>query len=241
MWVLVVAVFAFGGGEEAVKDSCIACHQSNDFLVTNKKLYTYFQDWRASVHGQEDIGCMDCHGGDNKTMDKDQAHGKDMETGTKASAVNFENIPKTCGHCHDDQLNAYVQSEHFQHLKKEEDEGRGPNCVTCHGSLNSRKLNVNTVARVCEQCHNSETDNHPQIPDQATALLNDFNTINGYRRFIMRRGEDERAFVSILDKDLAALSIDWHLFDLDRIGMQTEKIMKTTKEKRSAILNKDKD
>ena len=51
-------------------DACVNCHQNPDFMVTNKKLYDYFQQWRASTHGQEDVSCSDCHGGNSKLTDK---------------------------------------------------------------------------------------------------------------------------------------------------------------------------
>ena len=223
------------------KESCINCHASSDFLVTNKKLYDYFQEWRASLHGQEGISCYDCHGGDAKSTDKEKAHGKAMMPNATASAVNFENVPKTCGSCHDDQLMAYKKSNHFEHLKRENMEKRGPNCVTCHGSLNSKKLNVNTVAEVCEQCHNTKSENHPEIPEKATALLNDYNTINGFRRFIRRRGNavEMAPYLQQLDQDILKLSTTWHYFDLEKIEKQTQKLLVSTKEKRDALLKKN--
>ena len=35
---------------EEAKDSCVECHGKTSFLVTNKKLYNYFQRWRSSSH-----------------------------------------------------------------------------------------------------------------------------------------------------------------------------------------------
>lgn len=222
-------------------DSCIDCHKSEDFLVTDKKLYDYFQDWRASIHGQEDIVCVDCHGGNAKAADKETAHGTRMSPDAKSRAVDFQNIPDTCGTCHDDQLQAYVKSNHYQHLTKTEAEGRGPNCVTCHGSLNSRKLDVNTVADVCQQCHNEETKNTPEIPNRAMTLLNDFNTISGYRRFIERRDPvDSKLFLGNLDRNMSELSTTWHLFDIEKIEANTSQLLQEVKTRRKAVLKKPK-
>ena len=46
---------------ETEEESCITCHRDPDFLVTNRKLYDYYQDWKLSIHAQEDITCSDCH------------------------------------------------------------------------------------------------------------------------------------------------------------------------------------
>ncbi len=220
-------------------DSCIDCHKSEDFLVTDKKLYDYFQDWRASIHGQEDIVCVDCHGGNAKAKDKEAAHVSRMSPDSKSRSVDFQNIPDTCGTCHDDLLQAYIKSNHYQHLTKKDADRRGPNCVTCHGSLNSRKLNVNTVAEVCEQCHNEESENAPEIPNKAMVLLNDLNTISGYRRFIERRDPVEsKLFLRNLDRNLGELSTTWHLFDIEKIETSTSQLLKEVKSKRKAVLKK---
>ncbi len=79
---------------ETKDDSCIKCHQNMDFMVTNKKLYDYFQTWRASIHGQEEVTCVDCHGGNSKKATKKEAHGELMDASNNDSMVNFRNIPE---------------------------------------------------------------------------------------------------------------------------------------------------
>jgi formate-dependent nitrite reductase cytochrome c552 subunit len=204
-------------------------------MVTNKKLYDYFQLWRASTHGQEDVNCVDCHGGNAKLTDKGSAHAS--MPGGGMGAVSFRNIPKTCGSCHSDLYNAYTKSKHFKHLVKKQEEDQGPNCVTCHGSLNAKALNVNTVRNTCIKCHNAKTNNHPDIPLKAEGLLNDLNTIRAYNRFNSIRGDAATVAEAKknLDPRVRSLAQTWHSFDLAKIEGEMAAVLKMAKEKRDSL------
>jgi Cytochrome c554 and c-prime len=108
------------------KDSCVDCHRNPDFLVQNKKLYDYYRDWQLSIHRQQDVTCSDCHGGNPEFSDKARAHGGEVGEEGRNNAVNFRNIPDTCGQCHDEFLEAYLGSKHFKHLVKAKQEKQGP-------------------------------------------------------------------------------------------------------------------
>lgn len=222
---------------EPSTDTCVTCHQNPDFMVTNKKLYDYFQTWRASIHGQEDVTCVDCHGGNPKAEKKNDAHGDAMSASNSGSMVNFKNIPVTCGECHNDLLAAYRTSRHFSELIEKDQVKTGPNCVTCHGSLNSKKLTVNSVRDVCQNCHNEKTKNHPGIPVKAEMLLNDFNAIRGYERFIQKRADPEMAIEirKIFNPKKVELAELWHSFDLEKIEKATANLLEFAKEKRELI------
>ena len=219
------------------EDSCVDCHSDRRFLVTNKKLYAYFQEWQFSIHKQEEVSCSDCHGGNPKVPDKDGAHGRDVAESRKASAVNFRNIPATCGQCHDDYLKAYRQSPHFEHLIAKKQEEQGPNCVTCHGSINAAVLNINTVQQACARCHNEETDNHPEIPKEAETILNRFLSIHRFYRYITARAEPGTAqqFFKKADAQIRSLSVGWHGFDLEEIQEKTQSVLRLLKDKRKEV------
>jgi hypothetical protein len=221
-------------------NSCVECHSNPDFLVTAKKLYDYFQEWDVSVHRQEDVSCEDCHGGNSDTRDKKRAHGAEVSGGlTVGSAVSFENIPSTCGECHDDIYEGFRKSNHFAHLRKKKQEKQGPNCVTCHGSINATVLNVNTVQKACERCHNEETGNHPELPAKASELLDRFLSIHRYYRYIGIRGDpvDTQAFFAVMDERLRDLSVLWHTFDLPAIDKETRFVLDLLKAKRAEVRN----
>jgi len=222
---------------EEAKDSCVECHGKTSFLVTNKKLYDYFQRWGSSIHKQEHVTCVDCHGGNAQSSDKEKAHGGDLNEADPNSAVNFRNIPKTCGGCHEDIYQGFHESTHFEHVVSKDQEDQGPTCVTCHGSINVAVLNVDTVEEACRQCHNEETENSPENAHEARALLNRFLSIHRYYRYITVRGDpgETKRFFDEVDAQIRDLSVTWHTFDLDAIGEKTESVLHALRAKREDI------
>ena len=217
--------------------SCVACHKNPDFLVQNKRLHEYFQNWRSSVHGQEDVSCEDCHDGNPELAEKDAAHGSAISADNEASPVNFRNIPQTCGLCHEDILEGFSKSEHFEHIVAKKQEKQGPTCVTCHRSMNVEVLNVNSVRESCARCHNEEKNNHPENPEKAEHILNRFLSIHRLYRYINKNAEPEEAqalFASI-DPLLRALSVTWHTFDLEKIEKGTDEALALLHAKRDEL------
>ena len=158
---------------EAEPNTCVECHGDSKFLVQNKKLFDYFQEWKNSVHSG-DITCDDCHGGDPSVADKKKSHFPGVAATDKASGVYFKNVVNTCGGCHEEVLNGFKKSEHFEQVVAEKQEDQGPTCVTCHGSISVEVLNVNSVADSCVRCHNEESDNHPENPEIAKEALKEY-------------------------------------------------------------------
>jgi hypothetical protein len=226
-----------GAWATEVRDSCRDCHSKPDFLVTHKKLYDYFQDWRISLHAEEGVTCSDCHGGDPTKADKEAAHGVRIGRDPTGSAIDFRNVPKTCGTCHEKILEGYRKSEHFAQLVEAEQERQGPNCVTCHGSMIVSVLDVNTVRDTCAHCHNVETDNQPEIPDEAHRILGRFLSIKRLYRYAKVRLDDpeREAFVEAIDGRMRDLEVLWHTFDLDDIEQETRALLEVMGEKRDAI------
>lgn len=222
----------------AEMDSCVACHSDPELLVTNKKLYDYFQEWDGSVHDQEEVACTDCHGGDSHATDKTAAHGSAIGVSDPNSSVYYKAISKTCGQCHDEILKGFSESEHFGHVEKQDKEAKqGPTCVTCHNGMNVEVLNVNTVEKICARCHNVERDLSPEIPEQARGMLNRFLSIHRFYRYITTnaKSEEATAFLRSLDPQLRDLSVTWHTFDLESIEEQSGEVLKTLKAKRQEI------
>jgi len=245
---LLAAAFAFASptaapaqDKAARPNSCVDCHSDARFLVQNKKLYDYYQGWKLSVHATNDVSCVDCHGGDPKARDKDKAHGAgSLGSAAKSSPINYRNIPATCARCHKKVAAKFRQSEHYKHLVANKDGEQGPSCVTCHGSVNTTVLTVNTVRNTCSQCHNEETRNNPDIPDEAEQVLNNFLSINRYYRAIASRStpEEARAFNNIVDPMIDSLNADWHTFDLDKISERTHDLVEFMKVRRQDLQKK---
>jgi len=218
-------------------NSCERCHSDPDLLVRNKKLYDYYQEWSRSIHHQEGVTCDDCHGGDPTAPDKETAHGAGISEADPASGIYFKNIPDTCGTCHDAILAGFSESNHFRHVEKKRGEEQGPTCVTCHGSIDSEVLDVNTVAAACERCHNQKTENHPENPERAREILNRFLSIQRFYRYITVRAQPEeaRAFFAMIDPKMRELSVTWHTFDLEKIDKKTAEVLTAMKDKRDEI------
>jgi hypothetical protein len=225
----------------AREESCITCHRDPDFQVTNKKLYDYYRDWSQSAHALEGIECSDCHGGNPKAPGKKEAHGaKGIGASVRSSPVNYRNIPETCAPCHEAFYDNYRLSAHFKHLTKLADEKgqrQGPNCVTCHLSVSTEVLNVNTVRNTCERCHNEKTGNHPEIPDKAEFLLNKFLSIHRFYRYLTVKGSvlNEQEIFKQIEERTTHLFIEWHTFDLKEVERKTEGLLTVLKEKRNEI------
>ena len=224
---------------EEGSDSCVECHSDSELMVTNKKLYDYFLRWDSSIHKQEEVSCTDCHGGNPGVSDKKGAHGGDLGEAEEKSAVNFRNIPETCGECHDEIFEGFRESEHFEHVSKEKEKGgqQGPTCVTCHGSINVAVLNVTTVEEICQQCHNEDSDNEPENPREARTLLNRFLSIHRYYRYITVRGDpaETKRFFERIDAQIGDLTVTWHSFDLEAIEEKTEAVLGELKAKREEV------
>jgi hypothetical protein len=218
-------------------ESCIRCHSDSDWLVTHPKLYEYYRDWERSIHGQEEVTCSDCHGGDPQASDAARAHADFEGKNVAKSAVSFSKVHETCGDCHDEILSAYQESKHFAKLKKKKGERHGPNCVTCHSSMNTLTLDVTTVEETCVRCHNDETKIDPKIPKQARATLNKFLSIDRFHRYIAARMDpvEAAAFFSGIDARVDALSIRWHTFDLEEIDKETQAVLDLMRQKRDEI------
>lgn len=77
-------------GDYPPKSSCITCHTVEDPVYDNG-------EWHC-IHARKD-SCIDCHGGNGSTMDKDLAH--------ESLEVNPLNDTYTdCHHCHPDDYQA---------------------------------------------------------------------------------------------------------------------------------------
>jgi mono/diheme cytochrome c family protein len=224
--------------ESQMQESCIDCHSDPGFLVKNPRLYSYFQEWNSSVHRQVGVTCSKCHRGNPEAADQEAAHGGPLGSSGPDSAVNFRAIPETCGRCHSEVLeNGYLQSAHFQKLAAQGKEDIGPNCVTCHGSMNIYVLNVTTVSESCAQCHNAETGSLPEVPEEARNILARFLSIHRYYRYVGIREDPLEAarFFKLVDPEIQEVIAAWHALDVTEVNRKMVVILELMKQKRDEI------
>jgi nitrate/TMAO reductase-like tetraheme cytochrome c subunit len=133
-------------GEQPEENSCIKCHSSDKMKPA---FITLAEEWKASWHAQNKIACHDCHGGDPKdpSMSMSPHRGFVGKPGP-------QEVPEFCGKCHIGILKNYLDSDHGRAFRST---GKGPNCVTCHGSHNIQKASINIITeQKCTKCHSYE-------------------------------------------------------------------------------------
>lgn len=146
----VLVMTAVAAGAEG-KGSCVDCHRRlNGHLVAAHN----FSDWNKSAHARAGVSCESCHGGDAAAKDVAAAHRGMLRASDPKSLIYFTRVPQTCGACHDAELKAFQTSAHYKEL---ESSGKGPNCVTCHGSMANVVLGPRELEHTCALCHRQPT------------------------------------------------------------------------------------
>ncbi len=124
-------------GSHIVDDnnSCIQCHTTVDLWDPKDKdqyrFYIILDALKKDVHYQKGVNCVDCHGGNSETSEKNQAHA--IEDGFRSKLPDIE---KFCAHCHANEVIDLRKSVHAKAgAKNAQDEGTLLSCDKCHGEL----------------------------------------------------------------------------------------------------------
>ncbi|HET9554092.1 MAG TPA: cytochrome c3 family protein [Anaeromyxobacteraceae bacterium] len=161
--------------------SCLECHKAGG----DGPAVEHLDKFAASVHGQNNVGCTDCHqgysmgphDGEAKVSPADAAKVERLAKavwgeGEKKEKLSSPRALLACQNCHDAEAGAFAKSVHGKWLAGDA-KVAGPTCVTCHGSPHAiaKKLEPyvpNATARVavpadrrelqkvCESCHGNE-------------------------------------------------------------------------------------
>jgi len=143
---------------------CADCHLANPDAPGH--LYA----WERSAHGQNNVGCQACHGGDATTFESFAAHRGILNSGNPSSPVNRKNIPRTCGTCHSGPFVAYQSSRHLALLEAGNEDV--PVCTTCHSSVAAQMLSPRALESRCQRCHAANRPGtHPEFPAQGRQML----------------------------------------------------------------------
>jgi hypothetical protein len=200
----------------AAGNSCVRCHSR---LPRSSFVGARSHSWTGSVHEKHGVTCDKCHGGNPQAAEEREAHAGVAGSRDPKSPVYFKNIPSTCGKCHGAEFYKFTQSVHYQRL---ESAGRGPECVTCHGSMVTSILTPDTIAAVCEQCHNERMGIFPYVPQKAKAvllLLKESSALLAAEEKLSHASEGTARARAIREarSSLHSARVDWHKFDLDTI------------------------
>lgn len=126
---------------------CADCH----FARPDAPAPEHLQAWDRSPHGRNAVGCQQCHGGDQTTVESVLAHRGLLSPTNPKSPVHRGNLPTTCGRCHVGPFVAFQDSRHYQLLQS--GDRRGPTCSTCHGEVDGRLLSAKALESRCNDCH----------------------------------------------------------------------------------------
>ncbi len=133
--------------------ACLKCHlNKKSFEKAGKlNLVEFVKNYQTSIHarisetGNEAATCVDCH--DNHLI---------MGVNAADSKIAKENIPNTCGKCHQNELQDYKKSIHGVAFLA--NISIAPNCIDCHGEHNISSVEKSSLGKlnehkVCMNCH----------------------------------------------------------------------------------------
>lgn len=207
---------AYAADDKKTVNSCVQCHFQ---LPGSSFVGTKSHSWTGSIHQKHGVTCDKCHGGDPRAIEQKEAHAGVLGSGDTRSTVYFKNIPSTCGKCHGAEFYKFTQSLHYKRL---ESTGKGPECVTCHGSMVTSILTPDTIAAVCERCHNERLGVFPYVPEKAKAVLLLLRQSSALldadaKLYHPVEGTEKAKALRDARSSLHSAMLDWHKFDLDTI------------------------
>lgn len=158
---LILPTEALAKRAKKTSNTCIVCHTQ-----LGKKTAEWVEKWRNSIHGETDVTCSGCHGGDPTSFNRP----KSKDSGF-VGAPSRKEIPEFCAKCHSnpswmrqfnkrtDQLSLYKTSVHGLNLFEKGDENVAV-CIDCHGRHEIRRpsdfestANHQKIAETCAVCH----------------------------------------------------------------------------------------
>jgi hypothetical protein len=218
-------------------NSCVDCHSK---LPTDTFVGSEYLDWKNSIHQEFDVTCELCHGGSSKAKEKDTSHKGVYKSGDPRSTVYFQNVPATCGGCHEEVYNEFIQSNHSRKLERT---GSGPTCGTCHGSRATWIVTPQNLKVICTNCHNERKGIEIQAPDEARVLLMALNqsvSIHNLLSEMTKKGGDEevREPLGLADSKISRAKIVWHSFDLEAVAQLLLEANDAMKEVEGEVLQK---
>ena len=211
---------------------CVGCHGG---LSDTTGAGHGFAAWRKSPHAAAGVGCEACHGGDPAARDRAAAHRGVAVSTDPESRVYFVRIPDTCGRCHASEVGYFRTSIHYARLRAD---GRGPNCVTCHGAMATSVLTPERLLQTCSACHMPGGLAPPDKAREAAQvlaltraenILYDVVAAQAAAQRGSRGGARARVMLDDAQRHLTAAAEIWHSFRLDsasaRLGDARENLV----------------
>jgi hypothetical protein len=229
--ILLFSALVFLPAKVWCENNCVTCHEK---LVPSPARAHSFQEWKDSVHSRKGIGCEKCHGGDPSETDRQKAHRPVLRSSEKESPVYFTRIPESCGSCHADEFSEFRKSYHYKELRRT---GRGPNCVTCHGSMATHLLETKQMEETCSLCHAE-----PRSAGEALAAMNlAASALKEWEKNFEKaraQGGTTSADESLLKRQKTAfreVQKKWHAFSMGEVIRQAREIAEISKKEAQGL------
>lgn len=116
-----------------------------------------------SAHALFNETCVKCHNGDPKAAKKEEAH-----LGLTNTSVTCNSTHETCGKCHGQELEEFMDSQHY---KKQSEAEKAPTCLTCHERHSVRPLTPSEREEICENCHANFNETCKKCHDSGITVL----------------------------------------------------------------------
>ncbi len=202
-------------------NNCVTCHAN---LKEPVQTSAHFYEWRNSPHAEKEVGCEKCHGGNPNTNSYKLAHEGVLSQSFSQSTLHPKNLTQTCSACHQEIVNAFVKSKHYQALQES---GTGPSCTNCHRHMASSVTNWPPDTTVlCAQCHKTTgiAAKHLQVPKQAGETIAAFTRSDGvldWAQELLIECSRQQVFLPQASEKILHLEfvnkqakVQWHEFNL---------------------------
>ncbi|MFZ2322737.1 MAG: cytochrome b/b6 domain-containing protein [Ignavibacteriaceae bacterium] len=150
--------------------NCVSCHQN---VLTKHSFHP--QILKSKGMGKTiDTSCKGCHGIHDIVSPKNSS-----------SKWNKQNLIVTCGNCHKEQSESYLNSNHAAAFKS--GDKSAPNCITCHKStITKSAFGENKVEmkkaqeKLCLSCHLDNEDVKQRTTPSAGFISTYENSVHGF-------------------------------------------------------------
>lgn len=141
-----------------ISSTCARCHGNvEEMKKFNLNQLSPIESYEHSVHGMVNEGdgssaatCTDCHGSHNL-----------LRSSERESKLFWQNIPQTCGKCHENIAQTYSRSIHGTAVADGVKDA--PTCTDCHGEhtiastdTEESKVSAAHISATCAECHDAE-------------------------------------------------------------------------------------
>ena len=157
-------------------NNCLLCHGESDLWdEKDKKMRARFippKESAEDIHFQKGVNCHDCHGGNYKTQEVNEAHATEdgfralKPDPTRPPAETQAAVHWVCSQCHGDQALELVKGRHVKAgPKNDRGEGTLMACEKCHGKVSHHLLAahdprspvfLDNQVETCGGCHQKD-------------------------------------------------------------------------------------